>query len=266
MQAKIILTIAGSDPSAGAGIQADIKTISALGGYALTAISALTAQNTQGVTDIHAVPASFIKSQLNALLEDIHIDAIKIGMLHNAEVMQVVADFLQQLPETPVVLDPVIVATSGDCLLAEDSLEVMLSQLFPLATLVTPNLTEALRLCHAKSVEYSHELMHTLSKYRSKAVLVKDSQPEQRKCIDLLYLQKNQELIEFSLDRVSSKNTHGTGCTLSAAIAFFLGSGYSIKQAVKEAKQYVYGAIQHGKATHLGHGHGPLQHFYRVKT
>jgi len=256
-----VLSIAGSDSGGGAGIQADLKTFSALGCYGMTAITALTAQNTLGVRSIHAVPAQFLKAQLQAVLEDIGADAVKIGMLHAPDVVHVVAWAIDHYRLNNVVLDPVMVATSGDRLIEEATVEVLRDELFARVSLITPNLDEAaLLLGHSLTAEAELEAAaQTLIQQGAKAVLLKGGHLPGETVCDLL-LQKEAPPTRFRSARVQSRNVHGTGCTLSSAIACFLAQGLSLNAAVEQARSYLLAAIQEGAAVRTGQGHGPLCH------
>ncbi|QXP56821.1 bifunctional hydroxymethylpyrimidine kinase/phosphomethylpyrimidine kinase [Cellulophaga sp. HaHa_2_95] len=262
---KTVLAIAGSDSGAGAGIQADLKTISACGGYGTTAITALTAQNTLGVFDIHPIPAKHLKSQIEAVLDDIGTDAVKIGMLHNAETIHTVVDALTKYQTPNIVVDPVMVATSGDTLLRMDAITALKSNLLPLAKLITPNIPECALLLNTTITETSDlkELAKKLGKFYKTSVLLKAGHLNHNFLIDVLYNNENNTLIELPSKKVITQNTHGTGCTLSAAIATYLAKGNSLEEAVKEGKLYLEQAIIHSTDHTLGKGHGPLHHFYK---
>lgn len=258
------LTIAGSDSGGGAGIQADLKTFSALGCYGMSVITALTAQNTQAVRAIHAVPPAFIAEQIDAVIEDIGVDAVKIGMLHSAQVIETVAARLVHHRVSPIVLDPVMVAKSGDRLLQEEAVEALRTVLLPLATVITPNLPEASVLL-AKPIpdlEAMKAACRALSELGPRAVLLKGGHLPGRTCPDILYDRQEGTLELLEEERVETSNTHGTGCTLSSAIAAHLARGYAIKEAVTQAKCYITAAIKAGAAYQLGRGHGPVHHFY----
>ena len=260
-----VLSIAGSDSGGGAGIQADLKTFSALGCYGMTVITALTAQNTIGVTGIHAVPPQFAVEQLDAVYADIGTDAVKIGMLYSAELIRVVAERLQKYKAENIVLDPVMVAQSGDKLLEDDAVEAIKSHLMPLAAVVTPNVPEAEVLCgrplnRQKDIEAAAK---SLCAYGSTAVLIKGGHGEGADSTDLLYFGRQERSMALSSNRIETRNNHGTGCTLSAAIAAFLAKGAEIETAVKNAKTYIGAAIAAGAGYRLGHGHGPVHHFFR---
>lgn len=261
-----VLTIAGSDSGGGAGIQADLKTIAALGAYGTSAITALTAQNTRGVRAIHAVPAVFLREQLEAVFEDITIDAVKIGMINTAEVVDVIADVLDQFQPAFVVFDPVMVATSGAKLIRDETIDVLKKRLFPRATLITPNLDEARILLQKpiESVDQMREAAEELVDLGCRAVLLKGGHLIAARLYDVLAVRGEPAQV-FESEYIDSKNVHGTGCTLSSAIATQLALGYPLKEAVLLAKKYVSEAIQAGKDVTTGHGSGPLNHSYSPK-
>jgi hydroxymethylpyrimidine/phosphomethylpyrimidine kinase len=256
-----VLTIAGSDSGGGAGIQADLKTFAALGCYGMSAITALTAQNTVGVQGIYAVPPAFLKSQLQSVIEDIGVDAVKIGMLHEPGVVEVVAWALEHYQLQRVVLDPVMVATSGDRLIADATVQVLVDRLFPLATVITPNLDEASLLLNrpiAAVGELSAAAQALLSQ-GAQAVLLKGGHLPGDQVVDLL-AQPGRADVVLASRRMASRNTHGTGCTLSSAIAAHLALGEPLERAVRAARDYILGAIQAGAGVQVGQGHGPLNH------
>ncbi|NDF64434.1 MAG: bifunctional hydroxymethylpyrimidine kinase/phosphomethylpyrimidine kinase [Betaproteobacteria bacterium] len=258
-----VLTIAGSDSGGGAGIQADLKTFAALGCYGMTAITALTAQNTVGVQGIHAVPPAFLRSQLQSVIEDIGVDAVKIGMLHEPGVVEVVAWAIQHYQLQRVVLDPVMVATSGDRLIADATVRVLVDQLFPLATVITPNLDEA-SLLLGRPIAAVSDLSgaaQALLSQGARAVLLKGGHLPGDQVVDVLARPGHVDVVLAS-SRMASRNTHGTGCTLSSAIAAHLALGEPLERAVRAARQYILGAIQAGAGVQVGHGHGPLNHGY----
>lgn len=258
-----VLTIAGSDSGGGAGIQADLKTFAALGCYGMTAITALTAQNTVGVQGIHAVPPAFLQSQLQSVIEDIGVDAVKIGMLHEPGVVEVVAWAIQHYQLQRVVLDPVMVATSGDRLIADATVRVLVDQLFPLATVITPNLDEA-SLLLGRPIAAVSDLSgaaQALLSQGARAVLLKGGHLPGDQVVDVLARPGHVDVVLASA-RMASRNTHGTGCTLSSAIAAHLALGDPLERAVRAARQYILGAIQAGAGVQVGHGHGPLNHGY----
>ncbi len=252
-----VLVVAGSDPSGGAGIQADIKTVTVLGGYAMSAITALTAQNTNGVFGVHAVPAEFIAQQMQLCLEDIGADAIKTGMLHSAEVIHAVA---ANLPSgVPLVVDPVMIAKGGAPLLQTQALAALKEKLLPRATIITPNLPEA-ELLTARAISSEAAMIDAardLLDYGAQAVLLKGGHNELPTITDVLQV-RGQAPILLRANRVDTKHTHGTGCTLASAIATGLAQGMGLEEAVRRAHGYVQLAI--AAAPGLGKGHGPLGH------
>jgi len=259
-----LLTIAGSDSGGGAGIQADLKTFSACGCYGMSAITALTAQNTLGVTDIHPVAASFLEAQLRAVLDDIGVDAIKIGMLHSTEVIECVAAVLQEYDCRKVVLDPVMVATSGDKLIEDDAIAALKEILFPVVQLITPNVPEA-QLLSGKSIDGAESLKavaHELAGSHGLAVLLKAGHLSDDYLEDVLVAGTTES--SYRQKRLTTKNTHGTGCTLSSAIASYWGRGFELPDAVGRAEAYLHGAIAQGADYALGQGHGPVHHFHQV--
>ena len=259
-----VLTIAGSDCSGGAGIQADIKTISALGAYAASAITAVTVQNTVGVTNIHPIPSVIVKEQIAAVMTDIRPVAIKIGMINDIEIVKTIAASIKQFKPKFVVFDPVMVSTSGCKLIEDDAIEALKKYLMPLATIITPNLNEAAVLMGHRSDDVSHMKLdaNELLKLGCKSVLIKGGHLKGDDMCDLLQIAGEEAPHLFRAEKIDSKNTHGTGCTLSSAIATYLALGYELPQAVKAAKEYVYEGIRTGKDIHIGEGHGPLNHFH----
>ena len=256
-----VLSIAGSDSGGGAGIQADLKTFSALGCYGMTAITAITAQNTQGVRAIHGVPPEILKAQIEAVVEDIGVDAVKIGMLHSPEVVQVVAWAIRHFGLKRVVLDPVMVATSGDRLIEQETVQVLVRELFPLATVITPNLDEAELLLGHKiaGIEALEPAARELLALGAQAALLKGGHLEGKQVVDVL-LQPGRPPLRLASNRIESRNVHGTGCTLSSAIAAHLALGLDLPQAVTQARGYILQAIAAGADVRTGHGHGPLNH------
>ncbi len=256
---KTVLTIAGSDPSGGAGIQADIKTITVHGLYAMSAVTALTVQNTLGVSAVETVSTSLVAQQIDCVFEDIRPDAVKIGMLGSAAVIQAVAQRLRFYHTENIVLDPVMVSTSGHRLLDEQAIELLKQELFPLARVITPNLPEAEALC-GFSVQNEMEMERAarfLSEQSGVAVLLKGGHLTGR-ADDLLY--EGREAHWLSGERVSNPNAHGTGCTLSSAIACHLAQGEDLLESVRQAKCYLTGTLKAG--LNLGKGNGPLNHMY----
>ncbi len=259
------LTIAGSDPSGGAGIQADLKTFSALGVYGMSVITALTAQNTTGVSDVHLVPPEFVASQINAIFDDVRVNAIKIGMIANVKIAIAIADELQMHQDIPIVLDPVMVAKGGHSLLEDDAVIALRNRLLPLATLLTPNLPEAGALLAEKVAQNRSEVEaqgKSLLALGPKAVLMKGGHLDGVESPDLLIT--NDQTLWFESKRIDTINTHGTGCTLAAALAAELAKGESLETAVKNAKTYLLGAIAAADSLNIGAGHGPTHHFYQL--
>ncbi|MBQ7135273.1 bifunctional hydroxymethylpyrimidine kinase/phosphomethylpyrimidine kinase [Campylobacter sp.] len=258
---KKVLSIAGSDPSGGAGIQADIKTITAHKLYAMAVIVSLTAQNTTAVSGVLDCLPEFVESQIDSVLSDITPDAIKLGMLSNANIMHSVAKMLKQYNCKNIVLDPVMVATTGGRLMDDNALGVYIDELFALARVVTPNLPEASVLSgiEIKNIDDMRAAAIKISSYGCQSVLIKGGHFVGN-ATDLLY--KNGEFTEFSVIKIDTKNTHGTGCTLSSAIACNIASGLSVKDSVKNAKDYVTNALKNAIA--IGHGNGPINHCWNL--
>lgn len=262
-----VLTIAGIDPSGGAGLLADVKAMSALGAYAAGVPAALTAQNTRGVAGVMPIPAAFVEAELEAVFSDLRIDAVKIGMLNDAAVIETVASQLEKYAPRWVVVDPVMVAKSGDRLLREDALEALKRRLMPLATLVTPNLPEAAELLAKGEMTSRDEMSAAAREIRTHLhpewVLVKGGHLSGDDSADCLC--GPEDFTEwFSAARTHTKNAHGTGCTLSSAIAALLPQTESVPLAVKKAKEYLSGAIQHADELSVGSGHGPTHHFWQL--
>jgi hydroxymethylpyrimidine/phosphomethylpyrimidine kinase len=260
----IAVTIAGSDSSGGAGIQADLKTFSALGVYGASVIAALTAQNTKGVTGIHDVPPEFIAAQIDAVFSDLDVGAVKIGMLSQPAVIEAVAAGLDRWKAKNVVLDPVMVATSGDRLLNPDAVEVLKRVLIPRAHLITPNLPEAAVLLEEPAARNEDEMLAQAGRLRDRgaqAVLIKGGHDTGEEAVDMLVLPSS--FTRLAAPRIDTKNTHGTGCTLSSAIAAGLAKGQDLITAVREAKVYVSEAIAASDRIEIGSGHGPVHHFHR---
>jgi hydroxymethylpyrimidine/phosphomethylpyrimidine kinase len=259
----IAITIAGSDSSAGAGIQADLKTFAALGVYGASAITALTAQNTRGVAAIHDVPPDFVTAQIDAVFSDLAVAAVKIGMLARAPVIAAVAAALDRWKANNVVLDPVMVATSGDRLLAPDAIDALKRELIPRARVVTPNLPEAAALLDTTIAADDDEMVAQAERILAlgaKAVLIKGGHGTSPDSVDLLL--DGRSVIRLAAKRIATKNTHGTGCTLSAAIAAGLAKGEDLAAAVHAAKAFVTDAIAAAGRLAVGQGHGPLHHFH----
>jgi hydroxymethylpyrimidine/phosphomethylpyrimidine kinase len=262
----IALTIAGSDSSGGAGIQADLKTFTALGVYGAAVITALTAQNTRGVTGVEPVRAPFVFAQIEAVLSDLAVGAIKTGMLANADIVEAVARILRAAPSRPLVVDPVMVATSGDVLLAPDAVEAVKRDLMPLATLATPNLAEAAWLLGGKIAETEAEAAEqarALLAFGCKAVLVKGGHGGGETAVDILCDSAGIE--RFERPRIDTPHTHGTGCTLSAAVAGLMAQGAPLREAVGRAKAFVWEALMHGRDLRVGKGRGPVDHLFAIR-
>ena len=263
MTTPVALTIAGSDSSGGAGIQADLKTFAALGVFGASAITALTAQNTRGVTGIHAVPAAFVTAQIEAVFSDLAVGAVKIGMVAQAESIDAIAVALTRWAPAHIVLDPVMVATSGDRLLAADAVAALRQKLIPLATVITPNLPEAAALLDepvaASEAEIENQGRRLLA-LGCRAVLIKGGHGQGADSTD--YLVGAQGSLALVAPRVATRNTHGTGCSLSSAVAAGLAKGESLEQAVRNAKSWISAAIAAADRFSVGHGHGPIHHFH----
>lgn len=263
----IALTIAGSDSSGGAGIQADLKTFTALSVYGASVITALTAQNTRGVTGIHAVPSDFIRQQFDAVVTDLKIDAIKTGMLGDTATVEIVSELLKGYPATPVVVDPVMVATSGDLLLTQDALDAVRQRLIPLASIITPNIAEAAKLLgasQAQTVEDQERQANQLLALGARAVLVKGGHGEGSDAVDVL-ASRDEGHIRFTLPKIDTRHTHGTGCTLASAIAAGLAKGETLIQSITSAKLFVWHALQSGAQLSIGEGSGPVDHLYTIR-
>ncbi|HEX2354513.1 MAG TPA: bifunctional hydroxymethylpyrimidine kinase/phosphomethylpyrimidine kinase [Xanthobacteraceae bacterium] len=257
------VTIAGSDSSGGAGIQADLKTFAAFGVYGASVITALTAQNTQGVRAIHDVPPDFIRAQIDAVFSDLDIGAVKIGMLSQAATIEAVAEGLAAHRAKNIVLDPVMVATSGDRLLAPEAVEALRKLLIPRALVVTPNLPEAAALTGASVARNEREMevqARELLALGARNVLIKGGHGSGDQSLDLLIGQG--EVVRLSARRIATSNLHGTGCTLSSAIAAGLAKELDLRAAAQDAKEYVTAAIAAADKLKIGHGHGPLHHFH----
>lgn len=256
------LTIAGSDPSGGAGIQADLKTFSALGVYGATAITAVTVQNTQSVKYVHKLPPQVVYDQIVAVMEDITVDAVKIGMVNDAETLDAIVRALTAYRPKFLVVDPVMVSTSGCALMQPDALAIMKERLLPMADLVTPNLPEAWTLAGTDSSV--DDAAQAILRLGVKALLIKGGHAEGKTKTDYLYIYKGEGVKreEFTAETVDTPNTHGTGCTLSSAIAALLARGFGLEDAVRQAKKYLTEALKAGADVHVGRGHGPVCHFY----
>lgn len=259
----VVLTIAGSDSGGGAGIQADLKTFSALGCFGTSAITAVTAQNTLGVNAIYPIPPEIVEKQIQAVLEDIKPDAIKIGMVHSAELAVAIASVLKDFPTIPVIFDPVMVATSGDRLIENGTINTLKQALFPIVTLVTPNLDEAALLAEMEinNLDDMEAAAEKIIGFGCNAVLIKGGHLKGKQLFDV-YLDKTGRKQIFKSETIDTNNTHGTGCSLSSAIAAFIAQKMKLLSAVAAAKMYIYEAIDNGKEVKTGGGNGPLNHFY----
>ena len=257
-----VLTIAGSDSGGGAGIQADIKAISAMGCYAASAITAITVQNTLGVQAVHPVPLEILRGQIDAVLSDIGADAIKIGMLHSSEVVNLVAEMIEKYQIRNIVLDPVMVSTSGHRLIEEDAVEVIKTRLMPLARVITPNVPEAeiLAGCKIAGEDEFEAIARRLSDNGNVSVLMKAGHLSGDSLVDYFYNAEDDTITRLQSKRVQTKNTHGTGCTLSSAFAAALAKGEGLTMAATSAKRYIEQAIISGAEYEIGKGHGPVNH------
>jgi hydroxymethylpyrimidine/phosphomethylpyrimidine kinase len=264
MSLPIALTIAGSDSSGGAGIQADLKTFAALEVYGASVITALTAQNTQGVHAIHPVPPAFVTAQMDAVFDDLDVKAVKIGMVGELSTIEAIAAALSRFKPAHVVLDPVMVATSGDRLLSADAVAGLRRDLFPLASLVTPNLPEAAALLGEPIARDEAAIAgqgRRLIAIGARAVLIKGGHGQGAESVD--YFLCGDDVVALAAPRLSTKNTHGTGCSLSSAIAANLARGERLEEAVRGAKAWITAAIAAADRLEVGHGHGPVHHFHR---
>lgn len=261
------MTIAGSDSGGGAGIQADLKTFTVLGCYGSSAITALTAQNTQGVQGIHPIPPSFLKEQIQSVFEDIGTDALKIGMLHSKEVIRVVKESIEKYRPGSVILDPVMVAKSGDRLLQEEAEQTLREELLPHAEVLTPNLPEAGVLL-GKDIEAMdrESIAQEVSELGPRAVLLKGGHGSGERSDDLLWDSEQGVATLFEGERIDTSNTHGTGCTLSSAIAAERAKGREMKEAVGNAKRFIKEALKAGRSLNIGRGHGPVDHLYKIEA
>jgi hydroxymethylpyrimidine/phosphomethylpyrimidine kinase len=259
----VVLSIAGSDSGGGAGIQADLKTMSALGCFGTSAITAVTVQNTLGVSGIHPIPVDFVKAQIKAVMDDLKPSAIKIGMVHSAELAIGIASILKEYKGITVIFDPVMVATSGDRLMANDTVETLKEHLFPVAQIVTPNLDEAAILSgmEIKTIGDMKEATVRIMRYGCSAVLIKGGHLKGPDLYDVYRDKKGHEHI-FKSTAIDTINTHGTGCSLSSAIASFIALGNDLDTSISKSKKYIQNAIEQGKDVKTGDGHGPLNHFF----
>ena len=261
----IALTIAGSDSGGGAGIQADLKTFSALGVYGASVITAVTAQNTSAVTAVLNIPVDTVEAQIRAVLDDITVNAIKIGMLSSPEIIETVSHCLVGF-SGPIILDPVMVAKSGDRLLQQNAIDSLKTRLTPVASLITPNLPEAAILLGCDLAKDESDMLaqgEALLGLGAKAVLIKGGHATGDECTDLL-IRKDHQPISFRSTRIQTKNTHGTGCTLSSSITAYLAKTIPLEEAISDAHTYLNQAIRAADSLHIGQGHGPVHHFHRI--
>ena len=261
-----VLTIAGSDPSGGAGIQADLKTFSACGCFGTSAIVAVVDENTVGVTGVHPIPVEFVTGQIRSVLDDIGADAIKIGMLHSSELIKAVRETLDLYPDIRnIVLDPVMVATSGDPLLMADAVESLRTVLIPRARVITPNIPEA-EILLGEKIDRQDSLPDAAKRLSERcsgvSVLLKAGHLTDDRLVDVFYNAESDTITPLESRRLNTVNTHGTGCTLSSAFASFLAKGLTLDEAAAAAKDYISAAIEAGAAYEIGHGHGPVHHFF----
>lgn len=259
----VALTIAGSDSSGGAGIQADLKTFSALGVFGTSAITSITAQNTQGVRGIHAVSPEIVEGQIHAVFEDLTVDAVKIGMLHNWEAARIVACSIDHFCPSKIILDPVMISTSGSKLIEDETIEVIVKELFHRVTLITPNIDEAAFLSgmQIRNEEEMEMAAQKLLVSGCRAVLMKGGHLEGKEMADILFTHDEAPL-RLAVPTIQTQNAHGTGCTLSSAIAAYMALGKELPDAVRAAKDYITAALHAGANVETGHGHGPLNHFF----
>lgn len=260
---KRAMTIAGTDPSGGAGLQADMKTFAACGCYGTSVITAVVDQNTQGVNGVLPIPVEFVKGQIRTVLDDIGTDAIKIGMLHSSELIIGIRETLMNYPYTNIVLDPVMVATSGDKLLQDDAIETLKDVLIPFSRVITPNIPEA-EVLLGSSIGGQKDLPEAakeLAMRHKVSVLLKAGHLTEDLLVDVFYNLETDEFLELPSQRIYTKNTHGTGCTFSSAIAAFLAKGWSLNESVSRGKDYMVKVIAGGADYQIGKGHGPVHHF-----
>ena len=261
-----VMTIAGSDSGGCAGIQADLKTISALKCFPTTVITAVTAQNTTGVNDIFPIPVNILKNQFAAILEDIGTNAIKVGMLHSSEVIVTVRNLIKKSYVKNIVIDPVMVATSGDILLEKEAIDTLRETLIPLASILTPNVPEASILLNRELKKQSdfRQAAKEICSLGCRSVLLKAGHMKDETLIDIFYDKPSDTTLELKTKKIRTKNTHGTGCTISSAIAAWLARGETLENAVKKAKKYLTAALIHGSEYQTGKGHGPVHHFHEL--
>jgi hydroxymethylpyrimidine/phosphomethylpyrimidine kinase len=264
MVTPVVLTIAGSDSGGGAGIQADLKTFAALGVFGASAITALTAQNSRGVTAIHDVPADMVAAQIDAVFDDLDVAAVKVGMLSQPTTIGIVAEALRRWKPKHIVVDPVMIATSGARLLSPEALTLLRSDLIPQASVLTPNLPEASVLLDGAMAANEDEMIDQAQKLLAggaRSILLKGGHGHSAKSVDVLVT--SERVSRFSASRIATRNTHGTGCSLSSAIAAGLARGLELERAVAEAKDFVTAAIANADALGIGHGNGPIDHFHK---
>lgn len=263
MRPPVTLTIAGNDGSGGAGIQGDLKTFSALGCYGMTVLTALPIQNTQGIRSIYPISSKCVREQIEAVMEDVSIDAIKIGMLHLPEIIEVVTEALKSYP-CSIVLDPVMIAKSGDALMTKEALTLLKQKLFPFMNLITPNLYEASILLEREILTQSdmEKGAMELMELGPKAVVIKGGHLEYHHCADCLCMDKDQKIRWFTAPRIPTENTHGTGCTFSSAITAFLAKGMTLEESLFQAKKYISHCITGAQDLEIGQGKGPVHHFH----
>lgn len=261
---RTALSIAGSDCSGGAGIQADIKTMSAFGVYAMTAITAITVQNTLGVTDVQGIRPDIVAGQIDAVYRDIRPDAVKIGMLFSPDIVAAVADALERNKARNIVLDPVMIATSGDPLIDDEAIELIKRRLLPMSRIITPNVNEARALSGTDDTALQIKALRALGAHD---ILLKggDNSSDSGTSTDYLSLEGSDNIMRLSNERVNTANTHGTGCTLSSAIVSCLALGMSMRDSVIAAKEYISAALRNGADVTIGHGHGPVNHLFEPR-
>lgn len=264
-QYKRVLTIAGSDPSGGAGIQADLNTMSACGCFGTTAITAIVDENTQGVYGVHPVPVPFVQGQIRSVLDDIGADAVKIGMLHSSELIRAVMETLSCYPVRNIVLDPVMVATSGDTLLQQEAISTLKNEMIPTVRVITPNIPEAEILLGEKINGQGDlpKLIKRLSCGGKVSVLLKAGHLSEDELTDVFYNAETGEILTHTSKRIKTRNTHGTGCTFSSAFASYLAHGLTLNDAFYKAKEYINEALVRGSEYEIGKGCGPVHHFFR---
>ena len=265
MQYKRVLSIAGSDSGGGAGIQADIKTISACGCYAMTAITAITVQNTVGVSDVYPVPENIVQGQIDAVLSDIGADAVKIGMVLSSEVIMIIKKAMKLYGIKNIILDPIIFSTSGHKLIQDEAIEKLKKELLFIARVITPNIPEAEIILGKKIIDQDElpSFAKELSSNRKVSVLLKAGHLSEKELVDIFYNAETDEVIALKSKRIETRNTHGTGCTLSSGVAAYLAHGLSLNEAVQKAKEYTNNAIIEGTSYKIGKGFGPVHHFYK---